>query len=104
MSDLLYEVMYWISTITRNRPDKLNAFTGPMIDAWAKALADAQADPNVNVIVVTGAGRAFCAGGDVARMGDGEPTPLDHKNQLWEHIHRVPKKLVTVDMPVIAMV
>jgi len=104
MADLLYEVKDTIATITLNRPDKLNAFTGPMIDAWAKALAEAQADPNVNVVVVTGAGRAFCAGGDVARMGDGEPTPLDHKNQLWEHIHRVPKTLETVDKPVIAMV
>jgi enoyl-CoA hydratase/carnithine racemase len=104
MSDLLYEVKDKIATITLNRPDKLNAFTGPMIDAWARALADAQADPNVNVIVVTGAGRAFCAGGDVARMGEGEPTPLDHKNQLWEHIHRVPKTLETVDKPVMAMV
>ncbi|HXH83919.1 MAG TPA: enoyl-CoA hydratase [Candidatus Tectomicrobia bacterium] len=104
MSDLLYEVKDRIATITLNRPDKLNAFTGPMIDAWARSLAEAQADPDVNVIVVTGAGRAFCSGGDVARMGEGEPTPLDHKNQLWENIHRVPKTLETVDKPVIAMV
>jgi enoyl-CoA hydratase/carnithine racemase len=104
MSDLLYEVKDKIATITLNRPDKLNAFTGPMIDAWARALADAQADASVNVIVVTGAGRAFCSGGDVGRMGEGEPTPLDHKNQLWENIHRVPKTLEAVDKPVIAMV
>ncbi len=104
MSELLYEVADRIATITLNRPDKLNAFTGPMIDGWAKALADAQADPNVNVVVVTGAGRAFCAGGDVARMGQGEPTALDHKNQLWENIHRIPKTLEAMDKPVIAMV
>jgi enoyl-CoA hydratase/carnithine racemase len=104
MSDLLYEKKDKIATITLNRPDKLNAFTGPMIEAWAKSLADAQADPEVNVIVVTGSGRAFCAGGDVARMGQGEPTPLDHKNSLWEGVHRVPKTLETVDKPVIAMV
>src|SRR5512138_679760 len=104
MTDLRYEVQDRVATITLNRPDKLNAFTGPMIDAWARALADAQADPNVNVIVVTGAGRAFCAGGDVARMGQGEPTQLDGKNTLWEGIHRVPKTLETMDKPVIAMV
>ena len=104
MSDLLYEVKDKIATITLNRPDKLNAFTGPMIDGWVKALADAQADEKVNVVVVTGAGRAFCAGGDVARMGQGEPTALEHKNQLWEHIHRIPKTLEAMDKPVIAMV
>ncbi len=104
MSDLLYEVKDKIATITLNRPDKLNAFTGPMIEAWATALAEAQADDGVNVIVVTGAGRAFCAGGDVGRMKEGKPTPLENKNQLWENIHRVPKTLEAVDKPVIAMV
>ena len=104
MSDLLYEVKDKVATITLNRPDKLNAFTSPMIDAWARALAEAQADDDVNVIVVTGAGRAFCAGGDVARMREGKPTPLENKNQLWQNIHRIPKTLETVDKPVIAMV
>jgi 2-(1,2-epoxy-1,2-dihydrophenyl)acetyl-CoA isomerase len=104
VSDLLYDVSDRVATITLNRPDKLNAFTGEMIDTWASSLAKAQADEQVNVIVVTGNGRAFCAGGDVARMGDGEPTPLQHKNQLWDHIHRIPKTLEGVDKPVIAMV
>lgn len=104
MSDLLYEVKDRIATITLNRPDKLNAFTGPMIDAWARSLAEAQADDAVHVIVVTGAGRAFCAGGDVGRMGQGAPTPLEHKNQLWENIHRVPRTLEAMDKPVVAMV
>jgi enoyl-CoA hydratase/carnithine racemase len=102
--DLLYEVKDRIATLTLNRPERLNAFTGPMIDRWAWALTEAQRDPDVSVVVVTGAGPAFCAGGDVARMGQGEPTPLDHKNMLWEHIHRVPKALDAMDKPVIAMV
>ncbi|HEV8458576.1 MAG TPA: enoyl-CoA hydratase [Methylomirabilota bacterium] len=102
--ELLYEVKDRVATLTLNRPDKLNAFTGPMIERWAWALSEAQRDPDVNVVVVTGAGKAFCSGGDVARMGQGEPTPLDHKNMLWEHIHRVPKALEQMDKPVIAMV
>jgi enoyl-CoA hydratase/carnithine racemase len=102
--ELLYEAKDRIATLTLNRPDKLNAFTGPMIDRWAWALGEAQRDPDVHVVVVTGAGRAFCAGGDVGRMGEGEPTPLDHKNQLWEHIHRVPRALEAMDKPVIGMV
>ena len=104
MADLLYEVKDRVATITLNRPDKLNAFTSGMIEAWAKSLQEAQADDGVNVVVVTGAGRAFCAGGDVGRMGSGEPTPLDHKNQLWQGIHNVPKILEAMDKPVIAMV
>jgi 2-(1,2-epoxy-1,2-dihydrophenyl)acetyl-CoA isomerase len=104
MDDLLYEVKDRIATITLNRPDKLNAFTGPMIAAWAQALGEAQGDEHVNVVIVTGAGRAFCAGGDVGRMGEGTPTPLEHKNELWEHVHAVPKTLESMDKPVIAMV
>jgi enoyl-CoA hydratase/carnithine racemase len=104
MSDLLYEVKDRIATITLNRPDKLNAFTGPMIEAWARSLGEAQVDNAVHVVVVTGAGRAFCAGGDVGRMGQGAPTPLEHKNQLWENIHRVPRTLEAMDKPVLAMV
>ncbi len=97
MSDLLYEVKDKIATITLNRPDKLNAFTRDMIDAWAKALGAAQADDSVNVVIVTGTGRAFCSGGDVGRMREGEPSALDGKNSLWEGVHRVPKTLETVD-------
>ena len=106
MSDLLYEVKDKVATITLNRPDKLNAFTGDMIDAWQKSLAEAQADDSVNVVIVTGAGRAFCSGGDVGRMRrDGEaPGALDGKNSLWEGVHRVPKQLEQMDKPVIAMV
>jgi 2-(1,2-epoxy-1,2-dihydrophenyl)acetyl-CoA isomerase len=102
--ELLYEVKDKIATITLNRPDKMNAFTGPMIDAWAGSLQEAQRDPDVNVVIVTGSGKAFCSGGDVGRMGDGRPSPLEHKNGLWENIHRVPKALEAMDKPVIAMV
>ena len=104
MSDLLYEVKDKVATITLNRPDKLNAFTGDMITGWAKSLAEAQADDSVNVVIVTGAGRAFCSGGDVGRMRSGEPTAMDGKNSLWEGVHRVPKQLEQMDKPVIAMV
>jgi enoyl-CoA hydratase/carnithine racemase len=104
MSELLYDVADRIATITLNRPDKLNAFTAAMIAGWAEALAEAQRDPAVNVVVVTGAGRAFCAGGDVGRMGEGQPSALEHKDQLWENIHRIPRMLEAMDKPVIAMV
>jgi enoyl-CoA hydratase/carnithine racemase len=106
MAELTYEVKDKIATLTLNRPDKLNAFTSEMIGLWQKGLEAAQNDDNVNVVIVTGAGRAFCSGGDVGRMRrDGEaPQALDGKNGLWEGVHRVPKQLEQMDKPVIAMV
>lgn len=59
-----------IVTITLNRPDKLNAFVGHMRRDLAEALEHAGSDRNVRVVILTGAGRAFCAGGDVAFMAE----------------------------------
>lgn len=59
-----------ILTITLNRPDKLNAFIGHMRRDLAEALEHAGSDRSVRVVIVTGAGRAFCAGGDVAFMAE----------------------------------
>jgi len=59
-----------IQTITLNRPDRLNAFIGHMRRDLAEALEHAGSDRNVRVVIVTGAGRAFCAGGDIAFMAE----------------------------------
>lgn len=59
-----------IVTITLNRPDKLNAFIGHMRRDLAEALEHAGSDRSVRVVVITGAGRAFCAGGDIAFMAE----------------------------------
>ena len=59
-----------ILTITLNRPDRLNAFIGHMRRDLAEALEHAGSDRSVRVVIITGAGRAFCAGGDVAFMAE----------------------------------
>lgn len=59
-----------ITTITLNRPDRLNAFIGHMRRDLAEALEHAGSDRSVRVVIVTGAGRAFCAGGDIAFMAE----------------------------------
>ncbi len=64
-----YEVADNILTITLNRPDKLNAFTHVMMNELIAAFDDADADDNVRAIIVTGAGRAFCAGADLSEGG-----------------------------------
>jgi enoyl-CoA hydratase/carnithine racemase len=63
--DVLYDVNDRVATITLNRPDRLNAYTARMAAAIKQAMADAAADSVVRVIVLTGAGRGFCAGADM---------------------------------------
>lgn len=59
-----------VVTVTLNRPERLNAFVGHMRRDLAEALEEASSDPHVRVVVITGEGRAFCAGGDVHFMAD----------------------------------
>lgn len=102
------QLRYWVrdqvATIQLNRPDRKNAFTFEMIDAWAQALRQAQADERVRVVVVTGAGDAFCSGVDLAVFGEVEPTPLARKQVLTDRIHDVARALQDTDKPVIAAV
>lgn len=66
---VLYEVRdEGVALITLNRPDRLNSFGGSMREDIVAAFAAANADPAVRAIVMTGAGKAFCAGGDVKEM------------------------------------
>ncbi len=67
---ILYEVADQVLTITMNRPDKLNAFTGTMQDELIDAFDRADKDDNIRAIIVTGAGRAFCAGADLSSGGN----------------------------------
>ena len=66
-----YEVTDHIAVITLNRPDRLNAILPGMGDEYARLLLQADADPDVRAIVVTGAGRGFCSGADLAVLAEG---------------------------------
>jgi enoyl-CoA hydratase/carnithine racemase len=104
MSVLLYEVRDGVGTITLNRPERRNAFTLEMLDLWTAALQDARTNEAVQAVIVTGAGQAFCSGGDVGGMASrGEMSGLDHKRAL-ELVHRIPLALEELDKPVIAAI
>ncbi len=69
-SEIIYEVADQIATITLNRPAQLNAFTNTMMHELIDAFDQVDADDGVRVVIVTGAGRGFCAGADLSGGGD----------------------------------
>ncbi|MCU1358981.1 MAG: putative enoyl-CoA hydratase, partial [Ilumatobacteraceae bacterium] len=69
-TEILYEVDDHVATITMNRPAQLNAFTGTMMREMIAAFDMIDADDDVRAVIVTGAGRGFCAGADLSRGGE----------------------------------
>ncbi len=84
--EIRYEVADRVATVTLNRPDKLNAFTRRMRDELISAFETADADDEVRAIIVTGAGRAFCAGADLS--GGGSTFNYAKRDDAGEDDHR----------------
>ncbi len=103
--ELLFEKSGAIATITLNRPEKLNAFHNAMLADWAAALAECQADDAIAAVVLTGAGRAFCSGGDLGTMGDvgGNPA-LYIGDYLRNHVHPVARAVNALQKPYLGAV
>jgi enoyl-CoA hydratase/carnithine racemase len=107
-ADLLYEIDFNVATITLNRPDRLNAISGPMLESLSQALRDADRDRDVRVIILTGAGRGFCAGLDlkdlVAGTGIGSKGADGLANARFDLANSPPVVLHTADKPVICAI
>ena len=102
---LKFSIAEGIARIVLDRPERMNAFTFEMIDAWTAALARCRTDDMVKVVIITGTGSAFCSGGDIVEMGERlEHTPEQRKNELFQRIERIPLALEDLDKPVIAAV
>jgi len=103
--ELIETVTDRIATLTLNRPDRLNALSTPILDGLLEALPRLGADPDVAVVILTGAGRGFCAGGDVKSMAEGTSLlnvedavqRLRSRMEVSRLLHEIPK-------PTIAMV
>jgi 2-(1,2-epoxy-1,2-dihydrophenyl)acetyl-CoA isomerase len=74
-AQLLAEVDDGVAVVTMNRAERRNALTLEMLDALARVLADLERDDGVGAVVLTGAGGAFCSGGDVKTFAEGGPRP-----------------------------
>lgn len=105
-NDLLADLDGGVLTLTLNRPEARNAMSGEMNAALADKLAWAELASEVKVVVLTGAGKGFCAGGDVkgmaARNASGEPLPIDeaiHRQRVNQRatsgrLHKMPKPTI----------
>jgi enoyl-CoA hydratase/carnithine racemase len=103
VAELLYEKDGPIATLTLNRPERMNAISGPMLAALSERLVEANTDRDVRVVILTGAGRGFCAGLDLGDASSGTgiggggamPATLDLRTAP-------PTVLHSLDKPVIA--
>lgn len=98
---VLLDVDGGIARITLNRPDRLNAFDEPMAHEWARVTAEVTERDDVAAIVLTGAGRAFCAGGDVRAMAS-ELSGGSQVRELAVVINRGIRSLTDSAIPVVA--
>src|SRR5574338_562111 len=105
--NILFEITDGVARLTLNRPDKLNSFTGEMHAELRDALDRIQADKSVRVLVLTGAGRAFCAGQDLAdpdmAIQPGGPLP-DIGNAVEKNYKPLVLRLQNLRVPTIAAV
>ena len=94
--------------VTLNNPDQMNAITNEMIDSLTRVMAHADFDPEIRVVVLTGAGKSFCAGGDIKAMEEKTGMFAGESNELrsrYQHgIQRIPQCMDNLSVPVIALV
>jgi 2-(1,2-epoxy-1,2-dihydrophenyl)acetyl-CoA isomerase len=113
MSDVLYEQILYnkdghVATITLNRPAKRNAYSEKMVHEVLEALADARDDDETRVVVLTGAGKGFCAGGDISRDFQYPARYRGHRLEsmleMRQNMHVLIRFLDRFDKPVIAAI
>jgi enoyl-CoA hydratase/carnithine racemase len=104
VSDLEYRVDGHVGTIRLNRPHKKNSFTLAMIDDWAVAIRDAEADSSVRVLLLTGTGDAFCAGVDLDDFKGETRDPRQERELLTHRVHQVAHAMEALSKPAIAAV
>jgi enoyl-CoA hydratase/carnithine racemase len=103
MSELTYAVADHIATITFNVPERMNTISGPMLNDLSELLLRADSDRDVRVIVLTGTGRAFCAGLDIKAQASGTGLLQDNAGPSELDLRNTPPTVLhNIDTPVIA--
>jgi 2-(1,2-epoxy-1,2-dihydrophenyl)acetyl-CoA isomerase len=96
-----YELKEAVAIVTLDRPDKLNALTVEMREALGNYFEQAARDPAVRAVLLQASGKAFCASGDVNKMGDFTPAS---GRDLLKLAHRMVRNLANIEKPVVAAV
>lgn len=104
MSEVLLDIEGPVATITLNRPDRLNAITAEVVEALRAHLEDIFETRAIRAVVLTGAGRAFCAGGDLARLKEPDQDSIEEAVATARRLMWVTALLRNGPKPVIAAV
>jgi 2-(1,2-epoxy-1,2-dihydrophenyl)acetyl-CoA isomerase len=99
--DLLVELDNGVISVTLNRPDALNALSRDMLEGLMEAIRTARQDPEIRAMLISGAGRSFCSGGDVKGMGEAAPP------QVYDHIGKLNEVILAMtelEIPIVAAV
>jgi len=105
-SSITYAKEDHIATITLNRPDRLNAYNSELVKEMMGAVDDTRKDDEVRVLIITGAGRGFCAGGDISGyQEDGQQPPaITMLLEMREGFHQLALSFNRLDKPAIAAI
>lgn len=107
-TEIIFSKENRIATITLNRPAKLNAYSEVMVHEIIEALSDARDDDDIRAVVITGAGRGFCSGGDISQDFQYPARYRGHKMEamleMRENMHQLVTLLRRFDKPTIAAV
>ncbi len=107
-AQIVFEKDGAIATVTMNRPEKLNAYSETMVQEILAALAEARDDDSIRAVILTGAGRGFCSGGDISRDFEYPPRYRGHRLEsmleMRENMHALIRFLHRFDKPVIAAI
>lgn len=108
MNEIVYAKAGHVATITLNRPSKRNAYSEAMVHEILGALADARDDDEVRAVIITGAGKGFCAGGDISKDFQYPARYRGHRLEsmleMRENMHVLIRFLERFDKPVIAAI
>lgn len=105
---ILFDVRDGVAKITINRPERMNGYSEPMLKDLMAAIDSARQNDDVRVLIITGTGRAFCAGGDISGAPDTRSRfhghPMGHLLEMREGFHQLVLSLTRFDKPVIAAI